>query len=692
MRADAPGPFVGAGLPGQLVGYENIITDTEPTRRTDIYITQGTEFLEFCWYVMKVVENGSLLAFNRGFQVMAGETEAEPIAPVVSFQAAHPGLNVVTLAYGAAASLAHDAGGSVVVIDLQGTESFMRAIEAPEPIKDIEMPEPADPNPVSELLARWNTTLMPVPIDQRTGGVPQLVVRWPKAGEGARLTVEDVLQTIELERMGNGPRRIVVVHDPAPGDDPTFAHDLAERLNLQSEAVFYVGDDSDAKYHLSEEEPDTLTWVFRMNRAYVERERKHTEKLEGDTVDRHYTTRRVVRIPEARNDLLDVRTEEIRAEVDGIDPRNVDPSRMARAFQPEVIKRSPLARAFHRLARVVERRTVGVALSGGGAWGFCHIPLLMKLEAEGVPVDFVTGTSFGSVIGAIYTAGGTAALKAFIEENCMKPGEWQAARLTGSIRGVLDSELTTTILGLTPIDSRFLERFINREAQRYGTGGPPLLMTTEIPFYPVGTDLDGLHEFFDVRKSLGWGVRMSGAMPPIYPPVEVSVTGKGKSPPPPLTDPRYEFTFRANPPRARDEHHVVDGAFIANVPSRVARSVGADFVIAANVIPPTPEEAPRMGGILGMFQAMFETFTPTGLLRRADNLNRGTFLQTWKGGDDQGRIWAEYRVTLQPQGFQFYEMWRGQDICEQMGHRIDVYGIRDLRERWEALSPARRGG
>jgi len=52
---------------------------------------------------------------------------------------------------------------------------------------------------------------------------------------------------------------------------------------------------------------------------------------------------------------------------------------------------------------------VGVALSGGAARGLAHIGVLHVLEEEGVPVDLITGTSMGSVVGGLYAVGYTAA-------------------------------------------------------------------------------------------------------------------------------------------------------------------------------------------------------------------------------------------------------------------------------------------
>jgi NTE family protein len=52
-----------------------------------------------------------------------------------------------------------------------------------------------------------------------------------------------------------------------------------------------------------------------------------------------------------------------------------------------------------------ERKKVGVVLSGGGAKGMAHIGVLKVLERAGIPVDVVTGTSMGSIVGGLYAIG-----------------------------------------------------------------------------------------------------------------------------------------------------------------------------------------------------------------------------------------------------------------------------------------------
>src|SRR5674476_368293 len=48
---------------------------------------------------------------------------------------------------------------------------------------------------------------------------------------------------------------------------------------------------------------------------------------------------------------------------------------------------------------------VGLVLSGGGAKGVAHIGVIRALEDNGIPIDYITGTSMGAIIGGLYAAG-----------------------------------------------------------------------------------------------------------------------------------------------------------------------------------------------------------------------------------------------------------------------------------------------
>lgn len=63
---------------------------------------------------------------------------------------------------------------------------------------------------------------------------------------------------------------------------------------------------------------------------------------------------------------------------------------------------TPFKGDFHRLARRLCGKSVGLVLGGGGARGIAHVGVIKALEETGIPVDIIGGTSIGSFIGALY--------------------------------------------------------------------------------------------------------------------------------------------------------------------------------------------------------------------------------------------------------------------------------------------------
>src|SRR5262249_39125770 len=62
-------------------------------------------------------------------------------------------------------------------------------------------------------------------------------------------------------------------------------------------------------------------------------------------------------------------------------------------------------RAIGTLARVITRRTVGLALGSGAAYGLSHIGVLEVFDEAAVPLDFIAGASIGAIVGAAYALG-----------------------------------------------------------------------------------------------------------------------------------------------------------------------------------------------------------------------------------------------------------------------------------------------
>ena len=74
---------------------------------------------------------------------------------------------------------------------------------------------------------------------------------------------------------------------------------------------------------------------------------------------------------------------------------------------------------------------IGLALSGGGAKGLAHVGVLKVLEEQNIKIDYITGTSMGAVVAALYSAGYTPDQI----ENILLDINWN-----GYISGELDSK------------------------------------------------------------------------------------------------------------------------------------------------------------------------------------------------------------------------------------------------------------
>lgn len=218
------------------------------------------------------------------------------------------------------------------------------------------------------------------------------------------------------------------------------------------------------------------------------------------------------------------------------------------------------------------RPRIGVVLSGGGARGLAHIGVLRVLEEKQVPVDLIVGTSMGAVVGGAYAAG-----RSLDEiEALVKAANWNAiladrpARERLSIRRREDDERLPS-----RIEFGFdLQRGATLPSGAAGNGQleatlSSLLPTTRaedplrtlpLPFRAVATDLLSGAMLDQADTPLFLALRASMAVPGVFAPLRVN----GR-------------------PR-------VDGGLVRNLPIDLARSLGADIIIAVNVGTPLLED------------------------------------------------------------------------------------------------------
>ena len=190
---------------------------------------------------------------------------------------------------------------------------------------------------------------------------------------------------------------------------------------------------------------------------------------------------------------------------------------------------------------------IGLALGGGAAKGFAHIGVIKMLEANGIQVDVVAGTSAGSVVGALYASG----MDGFkLQENAFSLDESQ-------IRDV-------NLLGGGLVKGQKLQDYVNQLVANKAMNQFPK------PFAAVATELETGNRIAFSRGNTGQAVRASSSIPGVFMPVSIGTK-------------KY-----------------VDGGVVSPVPVDAARELGANFVIAVDISAKASGVAPtNVVGVMG---------------------------------------------------------------------------------------------
>jgi len=176
--------------------------------------------------------------------------------------------------------------------------------------------------------------------------------------------------------------------------------------------------------------------------------------------------------------------------------------------------------------------TIGLALSGGAARGMAHVGVLRAFKENNIPIDFIAGTSAGSIVAGTFASG--------------MPVE-EIAQLSRDLRWRDIGRVTVSRLGIQ--SNERLEHFLRARLPKTRFEELP------VPFAAVATDLkSGAAVVLKDQGDVPFAIRASCAIPGWYVPV---VDSEGRQ--------------------------LVDGGLVAVIPSSVARSLGADVVIAVDV-------------------------------------------------------------------------------------------------------------
>ncbi len=213
-------------------------------------------------------------------------------------------------------------------------------------------------------------------------------------------------------------------------------------------------------------------------------------------------------------------------------------------------------------AQDVDRPKIGLVLSGGGAHGLAHIGVIRYLEDKGIPIDYVTGTSMGAVVGGLYAMG----YSSYEIERIAKSVDWDEV-LSNHIK------LNEVAPSEKDVHNRFALNFLIKDGEInlpqgfINTHKLDLLISRlyspadhlehfddlEIPFRCMAVDIEtGDIKTFE-QGSLSRAVRASMAIPSVFPPIEI------------------------------EGRLYVDGGLIRNLPAQENRELGADILIGVYV-------------------------------------------------------------------------------------------------------------
>lgn len=174
---------------------------------------------------------------------------------------------------------------------------------------------------------------------------------------------------------------------------------------------------------------------------------------------------------------------------------------------------------------------VALVLGSGGARGYAHIGVIRILETYGIKPQLIVGTSAGSIVGALYASGKNAA---------------QMDQIASSLKSSDVRDITLSRQGF--FNSEKVADFVNKQVNNRP------LEQLDIPLFVVATELqNGTRAVFNYGNT-GQAVSASVSIPSMFVPASIR------------------------------KKQYVDGGLVSPVPVEVAKSLGADVIIAVNIL------------------------------------------------------------------------------------------------------------
>ena len=274
------------------------------------------------------------------------------------------------------------------------------------------------------------------------------------------------------------------------------------------------------------------------------------------------------------------------------------------------------------------RPRVGLVLGGGGARGAAHIGVLKELERLRVPVDVITGTSMGAIVGGLYASGMTATeLEALVGSL-----DWAGAlsdkpdredlsfrRKQDDAEFPIDFELglrgTNLVLPKGVIQGQKLDLLL-RELT-INTSHINNFDELPIPFRAIASDIGRGEAYVMGKGDLAHAIRASMSVPGVFAPLRI------------------------------DDRLLVDGGIVGNLPVDVIQELGVDVVIAVDVEFPLYGED-ELGSVLTISEQMLTILIRKETLRQIDRLGAGDVLIRPELGTYGSTNFGDILDTIEP--------------------------------------------
>lgn len=188
--------------------------------------------------------------------------------------------------------------------------------------------------------------------------------------------------------------------------------------------------------------------------------------------------------------------------------------------------------------RYGSKGTVGLVLSGGGAKGIAHVGVIKALEDNDIPIDYVTGTSMGAIVGSLYSCGWTPErmMEMFTSKDFtywstgviprdrmyyyiqpIPTPKWLELNLNFESKDkVVNQILPTSLISPLPMNIEFLNLY-GPYSEQCGENFNNLF----VPFRCVTSDVYHKHKIVLKDGSLGDAVRASMSFPLVFRPIKI---------------------------------------------------------------------------------------------------------------------------------------------------------------------------